>query len=115
MRIFLRLKFQCASDRYADLMVDVLLDEGSRHWVSSVPTAGWWGQIDTEEVWPFVLQSAGRLDFGSDHTAPPTAKERFGWIDLEDRIIAEGESFTLEYGEESWQLKLAHLSDITAL
>jgi hypothetical protein len=111
---FRRLMLRYADDPSGNVIVDVLMDD-RRHWISRVPTGGWWGRIATREMWPFTLLADGRMDFGSDSDDPPTDKERYATIDLADRILAVGEAFTLHYYGETWPMTLERVTDVAEL
>lgn len=114
---FRRLLFRCEQYPDSDLVVDVLMDE-RRHWVSRVPTGGWWGGLRSGSVWPFILTSENGLDFGCDtdeETGESTIhSDRYGAFDIADRILAVGEKFTLDYGS-TYYLKLERVTDILSL
>lgn len=114
MNAFRRLWLSCDDDRDSNLTVDVLMDQ-RRHRVARVPTAGWWGRQQTTELWPFVLDREGRLDFGSMACQPTPPSERYARIDIDDRIIAAGELFTFEYQGDQWQLRLRRITDLSQI
>ena len=111
---FRRLFLRYADDRDGNVIVDVLMDARRRR-VSRVPTGGWWGRVGTRELWPFVLTDDGRMDFGSAADNPPPDAERYARIDLDDRILAVGEPFAVEYCGERWPVKLERVTDVAAL
>lgn len=113
-RRFYRAFFRAEDDAASNLMLDILIDE-HRKLVSDVPLCGWWGILKSHSVWPFVLLG-DRLDLGDDGEVPVLPdKERYAQLDIEDRIIAVGEFFTLLYNDQRWTLRLERLTDITAL
>jgi hypothetical protein len=114
MPAFRRLMFRYADDPNGNVVVDVLMDD-RRHWLARVPTGGWWGRIHTNEMWPFILLSDGRMDFGSAADDPADNADRYASIDIEDRILAVGEQFVLAYHNELWPMTLDRITDITEL
>lgn len=111
---FYRAFFRCSGDRTSNLTLDILIGE-NRHVVPRVPVCGWWGILKSNEVWPFVMLSEGKIDFGNTDGEPVEDIHRYGKIDIHDRIIATGERFLLEYDKQRFDLTLEKLTDITEL
>jgi hypothetical protein len=111
---FYRAHFVCEDDPASNLSVDMLLDE-RRYWISHVMSAGWWGRLNSNDLWPFVLQKSGKIDFGNTEDEPFDPKERFGWIELEGRLIAKGEHYTFQYNGRTVDFILERLSRIPDL
>lgn len=113
---FVRAFFHCEYDESANVMMDLLIND-SRKIIPSVQMFGFWGKVSSSELWPFVFHH-DELDFGEqcDPNDPDDKRlpreERYGDLDIADRIIAEGEKFTIRYLGQSWDLKLTKVTDI---
>ena len=119
MKKFYRAFFRSINDRSQNLTVDLLLDD-RRRWCERVPTGGWWGRLNSNDIWPFILKSDGDLDFGADDEE--TAEDdydssyRHGSLDLgNDQIIAVNEQYSLYYRGALTYLILEKLTDVTEL
>jgi hypothetical protein len=110
---FYRAFFECDGDATSNLTVDLLIDD-RRRWVEKVRTAGWWGRLDSEDVWPLILKPGGQLDFGQTDRHDPEEGPRFGQIDISERILAVGERFTLLYHTRRG-MTLSRLTDVLSL
>ena len=106
---FYRAFFRCITDQSANLTLDLLLDD-NRRLVDRVPTSGWWGHINGSDVWPCILKPGGTLDFGESSNS----QERYGEIDLDTRLIVQGEQYELTY-QRSYSVILEKLTDIAEL
>lgn len=111
---FVRAFFRCVDDASRNLIVDLLLDD-RRRWIERVPTAGWWGQMQHDDVWPFILKKEGFVDFGNDSSDPTSDEVRFAKFQLGDRIVATNEFYNFSYGELNFGLKLEKLTNISEL
>ena len=85
-----------------------------RRWVTDVPACGWWGNLTSNNVMPFVLLK-DKLDFGSyldEETGEATSySDRYGTIEMSDRLLAPGEEFVLNY-DYTYNLVLEQATDI---
>lgn len=116
---FYRAFFRSDDNKSANVNMDLLLGE-DRKVPQKVPCFGFWGQLHTRELMPFVYE-AGQLDFGDyedendRQSTPYDPGTRYGTLDLADRIIAVEEQFVLVYCNERWSLTLQRLTDVTLL
>ena len=114
MPAFYRAFFRASDkDPRNNVTIDILLDD-RRRVVDRVPFFGFWGRVNSDEVWPFVWMN-DQVDFGNDSDDPLENRERYGSFDLRERIIAENEPFDLRYWYETYPLVLDKLNDITKL
>lgn len=106
-------------DDTSNVLIDLLLGE-DRKVISRVPLFGFWGKLNSTEVWPFIYQN-GTLDTGDQHdpadpeSTPCPPADRYISFDIDDRIIALNEGYLLRYGGETWRLVLEKITDIASL
>jgi hypothetical protein len=113
MAVLRRAFFRCQDDADGNLTVDILINE-RRRWVEKLPSAGWWGPIRSNNIWPFILYEGGVIDFGNSLDDPTSNNDRYGSIDMSDRIIEIGEDYPVLY-HGHYMMTLERLTDLTDL
>jgi hypothetical protein len=49
---------------------------------NTAPMTGWWGALDSDDVWPFILHIDGEMDFGNEPAKPTDAFSRYAQTDF---------------------------------
>ena len=107
---WLRTFFRCSNWDNSNLTLDILVTDAGV--VSpNVTFVGWWGKIKSSNVQPVIVQTDGRLDLGRDEETDQT--DRFGFFDLDGRLIKPGEDFVLTAWGCTYDLKIESCSDLT--
>jgi len=96
------------------LSVDLTVGNNLK-WIERVRTAGWWGRVDDDQVWPFMLKPGGEIDFGGDKETPVPPEIRYASIDLSGRELKLGELFWVVCEGKRYRFVLRSLKDITEL
>lgn len=112
MRRQLRAFFECTHDRESHLTLDIIVGD-NRHLVPRIPMCGWWGRLQSDDFWPLVWTKDGRLDLGNSEGEPIDPEDRYAYIDIEDRILAEGEFFEMRFNTNHYRMVLKKLTDLT--
>lgn len=88
----------------------VVRDDGKI--ADTVPVAGWWGALDSDDVWPFILNTDGEMDFGNDPKNPTDALSRYAKTDfhLKDLTI-ENIIFNVSYEDVDYQFTIWDLKN----
>ena len=110
----IRAHFSCTGSRLDDIVVDLIVDQ-NRQWVESVPAAGWWGKVDSDDVWPFILTEGGILDFGNTLEEPTASDERFASFEISDKPLLKGESYHFSHYGVVANFKLVRDDDLATL
>jgi hypothetical protein len=110
MASFKRAIFTCGDPGY-NLTIDLLIRDNRKRF-ADLPTAGWWGKLGTQDIWPFVIAKDGQCDFGQDSDNPITYKQRYGEFHLNDRLLVPGETFLFTYHGERYDFVLEQLVDV---
>jgi hypothetical protein len=105
--------FRCQNEDESNLLVDLILTD-RRHLPKRVPFFGSWGRLNSRSIYPFVLQD-GRLDFGDEVESGQDHSSRFAAFDVDDRIIAAGDDYTLSYQRHTYIMTLEKLTDLEQL
>jgi hypothetical protein len=72
---------------------------------------GWWGRLGSNDVWPFVLQSKGEMDFGNDSNQPTPDNERYAHFDIHQKPISGDQTYHLEWNGEHYDFVIHDLKD----
>jgi hypothetical protein len=83
-------------DIESQLLFDLKIDEDSKEVVGAHPVFGMYGSLKSGEMYPFVLRSDGRIDFGDSNES---AQDRYWETNLRKRLIKKGELITVEETE----------------
>lgn len=90
----------------------VVSDNGTVN--GKIPTFGRWGRLDSNAVWPFILRTDGRMDFGETPEDALKEEDRYGWTNIFSKQIQTGEYVTFRaYGEE-YCLLIGKVTDLLA-
>jgi hypothetical protein len=111
---FVRAFFRCPDDPTSNLTADLCLGD-DRKVMQRVPTGGWWGKIQTNDFWPFIMLNGALLDFGNPEGDPIAPEDRYAALEIQDRIIAVGEFYDFTYGDRDIRFQLERLTNIADL
>ncbi len=106
---FYRAHFIRDTDRERTVTVDLAINTTTRKRLDLFLSGGWWGGLDTRDVWPFVMRTRNRMDFGNSEDFPISDGERFATFEIDDVIIAKGDTYRCRYLFEDHNFKLVSL------
>jgi hypothetical protein len=110
---FVRVFLNDPEDADWPFVVDLVVgDEGSVN--GKIPTFGRWGKLNSNAVWPFILLTDGRMDFGETPEDALKEEDRYGWTNIFSKQIRVGEYVTFRaYGDE-YCLPITRVTDLLA-
>lgn len=94
-----------------DITMDLVVDENSQV-LESVPTAGWWGNLESNDVWPFILKKGGVLNFSSNDEEPAASDERFGSLSIGGKTLTEGVMCHFCYGDIPANMNIVQFQEL---
>jgi hypothetical protein len=107
---FYRATFNCKGKPGLRLTIDIAVLPNKM--VSKLaPMSGWWGIVESDDIWPFVLQVDGELDFGNSAEAPFDAYERYGYFDIHTKVVAADQTYSVRYKKDSHVFDLIDIRD----
>lgn len=107
---FYRAVFFCRGNTGYGLTIDLAI-RGDNKVSKEVLMSGWWGNSESDDVWPFILRADGEMDFGNDSTNPFDPLVRYGHFDIHDKAIDREQSYQLTYEKNKYDLTLFDLKD----
>jgi hypothetical protein len=107
---FYRAVFYCKGKPGYSLTIDLAV-RGDNKVSKDIVTSGWWGNSESDDVWPFIFRTDGEMDFGNDSANPFSSAVRYGHLYIHDKLIDGDKSYRLTYEKESFDLTLFDLKN----
>lgn len=77
-----------------------------------IPMFGRWGKLDSNAVWPFILRTDDRMDFGESPEDALKEEDRYGWTNICSKKIQSGEYVTIRAFGDEYCLAITKVTDL---